>query len=156
MSGERVLVVDDEPAIRRLLRGALERAGYEVTEAADARSALAAFDPSPPDAVLLDLGLPCRDGFAVLADLKAEMPDVPVLIVTAWDDTASVTRSLEGGAHDYIRKPFARAELTARVEAALRVKATMDALAGVQVQLLAPTGVALAPPGSRVASAAMA
>lgn len=118
MTGERLLVVDDEPAIRRLLRGALERSGYAVVEAADARSALAAFDPVPPDAVLLDLGLPDRDGIELVPLIKAK--GAALLVISARDSTAEKVAALDLGADDYVVKPFDTAEVLARVRTALR------------------------------------
>ena len=131
-----VLVVEDDDTIRVLMREVLTQQGHRVLESSDGSDAVAIAQCERADVVLLDLGLPGRDGFCVLADLQRELPEVPVLIVTAWDDTPSMTRALDGGAHDYLRKPFPRTELVARVEAALRVKATTDALAGIQVQLV--------------------
>ncbi len=118
MSGERLLVVDDEPAIRRLLRGALERSGYAVEEASDARSALTAFDPVPPDAVLLDLGLPDRDGLELVPLIKAK--GAALLVISARDATAEKVAALDLGADDYVVKPFDTAEVLARVRTALR------------------------------------
>ncbi len=118
MSGERILVVDDEPAIRRLLRGALERAGYEVEEAGDARSALAAFDPISPDAVLLDLGLPDRDGIELVPLIKAKA--AALLVVSAREAIAEKVAALDLGADDYVTKPFDTEEVLARVRTALR------------------------------------
>ena len=123
MTGERLLVVDDEPAIRRLLRGALERSGYVVEEAGDARSALAAFDVAtsevgPPDAVLLDLGLPDRDGLELVPLIKAK--GAALLVISARDATAEKVAALDLGADDYVVKPFDTAEVLARVRTALR------------------------------------
>lgn len=113
----RVLVVDDEPAIRRLLRGALERAGHDVVEAADANAALAAAK-APVGLVLLDLGLPGRDGLELLPLLKAR--DLAVIVITARDATDEKVAALDLGADDYITKPFDTEELLARVRVALR------------------------------------
>ena len=118
MSGERLLVVDDELAIRRLLRGALERAGYSVSEAGDARSALAAIDSDPPDAVLLDLGLPDRDGIELVPLIKAK--GAALLVISARDATMEKVAALDLGADDYVTKPFDTAEVLARVRTALR------------------------------------
>lgn len=113
----RVLIVDDEPAIRRLLRGALERAGYDVREAGDAQAALAAAR-APVALVLLDLGLPGRDGLELVPLLKARA--LAVVVVTARDDTAEKVAALDLGADDYVTKPFDSEELLARVRVALR------------------------------------
>ena len=113
----QILVVDDEPAIRRLLRGALERAGHEVTEAADATAALHAAK-SPIALVLLDLGLPGRDGLELVPLLKAR--GLAVIVVTARDATDEKVAALDLGADDYMTKPFDTEELLARIRVALR------------------------------------
>lgn len=126
----RVLIVNDEPAIRRLLRGALERAGHEVVEAADASVALNAAKP-PVALVLLDLGLPGRDGLELVPLLKAR--DLAVIVVTARDATDEKVAALDLGADDYVTKPFDTEELLARVRVALRhqaVPTTNEIVAG--------------------------
>jgi two-component system, OmpR family, KDP operon response regulator KdpE len=115
----RVLVVDDEPAIRRLLRQTLERAGHDVIDAADARTALAAVAQDAPDAVLLDLGLPGRDGLE-LVPVIARTPGVALLVVSARDTTEDKVAALDLGADDYVTKPFDSEELLARLRVALR------------------------------------
>lgn len=115
----RVLVVDDEPAIRRLLRTALERAGHDVLEAGDARAALAAVGQDRPDAVLLDLGLPGRDGLE-LVPLIARTPGVALIVVSAREATGDKVAALDLGADDYLTKPFDSDELLARLRVALR------------------------------------
>ena len=115
----RVLVVDDEPAIRRLLRQTLERAGHDVIDAADARAALAAVAQDVPDAVLLDLGLPGRDGLE-LVPVIARTPGVALLVVSARDTTEDKVAALDLGADDYVTKPFDSEELLARLRVALR------------------------------------
>lgn len=116
-----VLVVDDEVAIRRLLRVTLERAGYRVIEAPDARTALAALDIDKPDAVMLDLGLPDRDGLELVPLVKAR--DVALLVVSARTDTVDKVAALDLGADDYVTKPFDSDEILARLRAALRHRA---------------------------------
>ena len=115
----RILVVDDETPIRRLLRTALTAEGYEVIEAADGNGALAAAAKENPDAVLLDLGLPDLDGTEVLARLREWSP-MPVVVLTARDAEAQKIAALDAGADDYVTKPFAMGELLARLRAALR------------------------------------
>ncbi len=115
----RVLVVDDEPAIRRLLRQTLERAGHDVIDAADARTALAAVAQDAPDAVLLDLGLPGRDGLE-LVPVIARTPGIALLVVSARDTTEDKVAALDLGADDYVTKPFDSEELLARLRVALR------------------------------------
>lgn len=115
----RVLVVDDEPAIRRLLRQTLERAGHTVIEAADARAALAAVAHDGPDAVLLDLGLPGRDGLELVPVIARE-PAIALVVVSARDATDDKVAALDLGADDYVTKPFDSEELLARLRVALR------------------------------------
>ncbi len=114
----RILVVDDEPAIRRLARAALERAGFAVREAENAREAMLFAQADRPDLVLLDLGLPDRDGLELVPLLKAR--GIAVIIVSARDATAEKVSALDLGADDYVTKPFDSEELLARIRAALR------------------------------------
>jgi two-component system, OmpR family, KDP operon response regulator KdpE len=114
-----VLVIDDEPQIRRLLRTTLSRASYDVCEAATAREALDALAVSQPDVVLLDLGLPDRDGLE-LVPLIRRQSDATLLVVSARDATDQKVTALDLGADDYVTKPFDTDELLARVRASLR------------------------------------
>lgn len=120
-----VLVIDDEPHIRRLLRGALERAGYGVIEAGGARSALDRLAEQSPDIVLLDLGLPDRDGME-LVQLINQRSKAAILVVSARDATEEKVAALDLGAIDYITKPFDTEELLARVRVALRSRITAE------------------------------
>ncbi|MGH8443712.1 MAG: response regulator [Solimonas sp.] len=115
----RILVVDDEKPIRKLLRTTLEAQDYEVLEAGDARNAMAALREQAPDLVILDLGLPDRDGLEVLREIRASS-DLPILILSSRDFEAAKVQALDGGADDYIAKPFGTDELMARIRAALR------------------------------------
>ena len=115
----RILVVDDEPQIRRFLRIGLEGHGYAVVEAADAQTALRAAATAQPELVVLDLGLPDRDGFEVLSALR-EWSRVPVFVLSVRSREAEKVRAFELGADDYVVKPFSMAELLARISAALR------------------------------------
>jgi DNA-binding response OmpR family regulator len=117
--GARILVVEDEPRLRELLRLYLEREGYRVTDAGDGQSAIAAFDADGADLVVLDLMLPGMQGETVLAALR-EASDVPVLITSAKRSDAERIAGLRLGADDYLGKPFNPHELTARVAAILR------------------------------------
>lgn len=117
--GARILVVEDEPRLRELLRLYLEREGHAVTDVGDGRAALAAFDEVGADLVVLDLMLPGLQGEAVLAALR-ESGDVPVLITSAKRSDAERIAGLRLGADDYLGKPFNPHELTARVAAILR------------------------------------
>ncbi|MBU6166128.1 MAG: response regulator [Alphaproteobacteria bacterium] len=123
----RILVVDDEAAIRRLARVALERAGLAVREAENAREALLFANAERPDLVLLDLGLPDRDGLELVPLLKAK--GLAVIIVSARDSTSEKVAALDLGADDYVTKPFDSEELLARIRAALRHRAGTKAIA---------------------------
>lgn len=122
-----ILVVDDEVAIRRLLRNTLERAGYAVVEARDGREALAEATGAQPAAVLLDLGLPDRDGLGLIPLLRAGDARA-ILVVSARDATQEKVAALDLGAEDYVTKPFDTDELLARLRAALRHRGTAEAL----------------------------
>lgn len=115
----RILVVEDEPQLRGLLRLYLEREGHQVIDAGDGRAALAAFDESGADLVILDLMLPGMQGETVLDALR-QAGDVPVLITSAKRSDAERIAGLRAGADDYLAKPFNPHELTARVAAILR------------------------------------
>ena len=115
----KILVVDDDAAIRRLLRNTLERAGYAVVEAHDGREALAKAAAEHPNGVLLDLGLPDRDGLSLIPLLRADDNGV-LLVVSARDATDEKVTALDLGADDYVIKPFDTDELLARLRVALR------------------------------------
>jgi DNA-binding response OmpR family regulator len=115
----RVLVVDDDPDIRRLLGELLRRAGHDVVEADNGRSGLRAFHANSPDLVLLDVSMPELDGWQTLERIR-DLSDVPVLMLTARGDELERVRGLQAGADDYVVKPFGRQELLARVQAVLR------------------------------------
>jgi two-component system KDP operon response regulator KdpE len=119
VSGQTILIVDDELHIRRLLRNTLERAGYGVEEAVDAREALRVAGSRPLTAVLLDLGLPDRDGLELVPLLK-KLGDPIVLVVSAREATDQKVAALDLGAEDYVTKPFDTEELLARLRVALR------------------------------------
>ena len=115
----RVLIVDDEPQIRRLLRNSLPPHGYDCFEAADAASAMAAVTKASPDIILLDLGLPDGDGFTVIEAIR-KSGLTPILVLSARGDVEGKVKALELGADDYVTKPFDMTELLARLKAALR------------------------------------
>jgi two-component system, OmpR family, KDP operon response regulator KdpE len=115
----KILVVDDDPAIARTLRINLRARDYEVRLAYDGRTALQILADDPPDAVLLDLGLPDVDGVGVLRRLRT-FSDVPVVVVSARHTSDDKVEALDLGADDYVTKPFGMAELLARIRAALR------------------------------------
>lgn len=119
MSGERVLVVDDEPQIRRALRTALAGNGYVVETAADGAAALQAAATWQPDAIVLDIVMPPPDGLAVLRDLRG-WTDLPVIVLSARGQEFDKVSALDLGADDYLTKPFGIGELLARLRAVLR------------------------------------
>lgn len=119
MTPARILIVEDEPQLRGLLRLYLERDGHQVTEAGDGRAALEAFDADGADLVILDLMLPGMQGETVLEALR-DAGDVPVLITSAKRSDADRISGLRAGADDYLAKPFNPHEVTARVAAILR------------------------------------
>ena len=116
----RVLVVDDDPAVGAALNRALRLEGYEVSLAVDGVQALEEVAIRPPDAMILDIGLPTIDGLEVCRRLRAADDDTPVLMLTARDAINDRVQGLDVGADDYLVKPFALAELLARLRALLR------------------------------------
>jgi two-component system KDP operon response regulator KdpE len=131
-----VLIVDDEPAIRRLLRTSLVAQGYRTLEAATGGEALSALGASlgegrePVDVVLLDLGLPDMDGMALLRRLRATSA-VPIVVLTSREDERTKVAALDLGADDYVTKPFGMAELMARLRAAVRHRLQQEGAAPV-------------------------
>lgn len=119
MSGRHILVVDDDPDIRGLVRELLDRRGFDVTEAGDGQEALRVLFDQRPDLVVLDVSMPGLDGWKTLERIR-ELSDVPVVMLTAKATELEKTRGLRAGADDYVTKPFGRQELLARVEALLR------------------------------------
>jgi two-component system, OmpR family, response regulator MprA len=122
----KVLVVDDDPAVSAALERALRLEGYEVETAADGSKGLEALALDPPDAVVLDLGLPDIDGLEVCKRMRAAKNDTPVLMLTARDAVNDRVQGLDAGADDYLVKPFALAELLARLRALLRRRTAED------------------------------
>jgi DNA-binding response OmpR family regulator len=119
MNAARVLVIDDDGDIRRLVAELLKRAGLTVEEAEDGRSGLRAFHRTSPDLVVLDVSMPDLDGWETLERIR-DLSEVPVLMLTARGDELERVRGLKAGADDYVVKPFGRQELVARVQALLR------------------------------------
>ena len=115
----KVLIVDDEPAIVRLVRDYLERAGFDVSTAANGEDALQLFSRVRPDLVILDLTLPLVDGLDVARAMR-RAGDVPIIMLTARTEEADRVAGLELGADDYVTKPFSAREIVARVRAVLR------------------------------------
>ncbi|MCH7814755.1 MAG: response regulator transcription factor [Planctomycetes bacterium] len=120
MKRRRVVVIEDEPAIRRGIVDMLKVAGYDPVEAGDGAAGLAAGRRVGVDLVLLDLRLPKMDGMVVLAELRKTHPKLPIIILTARGSEDDRVRGLRGGADDYVVKPFSARELLARVEAIIR------------------------------------
>ena len=119
MNNKRVLIIDDEPQIHRILKPALSASNYDVLHAETAADGLRMAASAAPDVIILDLGLPDRDGKDVLLDLR-RFSRTPILILSARDREAEKIEALDLGADDYIEKPFAMGELLARLRATLR------------------------------------
>lgn len=119
MPKEKILIVDDEARILRLVRSNLEPVGYKVLTAMDGESALTAAEMNDPDLIILDLMLPRLDGFEVCRRLR-EFSTVPIIILTAKGEEVDKIKGLELGADDYLTKPFSVQELLARIKAVLR------------------------------------
>ena len=116
---EKILVVDDEASIRRILETRLSMIGYEVVTAADGEEAIAVFHQENPDLVVLDVMMPKLDGYGVCQELRKES-DIPIIMLTALGDVADRITGLELGADDYVVKPFSPKELEARIRSVLR------------------------------------
>ena len=115
-----ILVIDDEPPIRKLLRMGLATQGYEIFEAPDARTALDVLSRETVDLTILDLGLPDMRGHDLLRLIRMDFRDLPVVVLSSRDDEAGKVEALDLGADDYVTKPFGMGELLARIRAALR------------------------------------
>jgi two-component system KDP operon response regulator KdpE len=115
-----ILVVDDEPAIRRLLRTSLTAQGYNVLEAETGEEAIAAIGREKPEALILDLGLPDVDGLDVIRRIRASGSKLPIIVLSSRGDERGKVEALDLGADDYLTKPFGIAELVARIRTALR------------------------------------
>lgn len=127
--GTRILTVEDDERIRTAVRMALEDEGWEVAESDNGEDALLMFGQQPTDVVLIDIMLPGIDGFDVCRSIR-RVSDVPIVMVTARADTHDVVAGLEAGADDYLTKPFAPKELSARIRALLRRSRSSGAPAG--------------------------
>lgn len=119
MDTPRILLVDDEPELRRMLRRYLQAEGFEVAEAADGPAALTRFRDLSPDLIMLDVAMPGMDGFAVLQEIRRSS-DTPVIMLTARTEEIDRVLGLTIGADDYVAKPFSPRELVARIKAVLR------------------------------------
>ena len=118
-SKQKILVVDDEASIRRILETRLKMAGYSVVTAEDGEEAVELFNKTNPDIVILDVMMPKMDGYGVTREIR-RVSDVPIIILTALGDVSERITGLELGADDYVIKPFSPKELEARVKAVLR------------------------------------
>jgi two-component system KDP operon response regulator KdpE len=116
----RVLVIDDEPPIRKLLRVGLSAHGYQIVEASNGKMALNLLSEQTPDLVILDLGLPDMQGHELLRTMRARNDSVPIVVLSSRDDETGKVQALDSGADDYVTKPFGMDELLARMRAALR------------------------------------
>ncbi|WP_342106673.1 response regulator transcription factor [Methylobacterium sp. SI9] len=121
-----ILVIDDEPPIRRLLRTGLGTQGYAIVEAGDGATALASLEAGGIDLVILDLGLPDMAGHTLLAAIRDRWADLPVLVLSSRDDERGKVEALDLGADDYVTKPFGMNELLARIRTALRHRLAMQ------------------------------
>ncbi len=119
MSAARILVVDDEPQIRRILRTTLSSAGYEVEDARSGEEALQKLRDYRPDLVLLDINMPGLDGVETCREIRID-PNVAILMLTVHNTEAAKVQALDAGADDFVTKPFSTPELLARIRAALR------------------------------------
>ena len=122
MSGETILVVEDEPACREMVKAILVDRGYVVREASDGVAALEVLEAGPVDLVLTDLSMPRMDGMALLAELRKRFPGLGVVVFSALDMDEKVIRCIQLGALDFLRKPIRLARLTATVKSALRAR----------------------------------
>ena len=124
-SKQRILVVDDEASIRRILETRLKMAGYNVVTAEDGEEAVELFNKTNPDIVILDVMMPKMDGYGVTREIR-RVSDIPIIILTALGDVSERITGLELGADDYVIKPFSPKELEARVKAVLRRTVSKD------------------------------
>ncbi len=120
-ASKRILAVDDDPLVTKLLRINLELSGYRVEEAWDGESALRVLAEDPPDLVVLDLMMPCVDGWQILQEIRRNetLKDIPVMILSARVHDEDIIRGWEMGADDYITKPFNPVRMTERLEAVM-------------------------------------
>lgn len=118
--GEKILVIDDNPHLVKVLRLCLERHGYEVVAAYSGSEGLCKFHDAHPDLVILDIMMPDMDGWETCRNLREMSPNVPILILTMLKEKANVVRGLALGADEFVAKPFRPGELVARIQALLR------------------------------------
>ena len=128
MKSPTILVVDDEPQIRRVMRATLSAQGYTILEAANGEAALEQFRRERPDLILLDINMPGVDGLETCRQIRATS-SVPIIVLTVRSSEKDKVHSLDAGADDYVTKPFGMEELLARIRAALRRTSSAEALA---------------------------
>ena len=131
----KVLVVDDEANLRKVLAAMLRKSGYEVTVAADGEQGLAELTKNGADIVVTDLVMPKVGGMEILKTVNLSHPDVPVIIITAHGTVDSAVEAIKGGAFDYITKPFEQAELQAVVAKAARTHRSEERRVGKECRL---------------------
>jgi len=124
-AGPKVLIVDDEPQIRRFLRASLQSYDYDLVEAENGKEAVKACTVQKPDLMILDLGLPDMDGLDVIKEVRG-WSTVPIIVLSIRSDDSDKIEALDRGANDYVTKPFSMGELLARMRAALRQGAGSD------------------------------
>lgn len=118
----RVLYVEDEPFLGRIVKESLESRDFEVTMLSDGQQVAAAFDKTKPDICVLDIMLPIRDGYSIAKDIRQVNPYVPIIFVTAKVQTEDLLKGFESGGNDYIRKPFSMEELIVRINNLLQLR----------------------------------
>ena len=129
MSAGRILIVDDEPQLRRIMRTTLSSAGYEVDDARNGEESLVKLREYRPDLILLDINMPGMGGLAACRAIRADSP-VPIIMLTVRNSEADKVHALDAGADDFVTKPFSTPELLARIRAALRRAPASQAAAG--------------------------
>lgn len=134
MHSENILIIEDDKSTQRLLKLSLGALGYRVRQAASARAGLSSFRTHQPDIVLLDLGLPDADGLDVLRSIR-EVGAVPVVVISARGMESQKVQALDGGADDYVVKPFGIDELCARIRVALRHRQPAETQALSEIQI---------------------
>ena len=132
-TGQRILIVDDEPQIRRFLKASLSAHDYVVVEAEDGKNAIRAATVEKPDLIVLDLGLPDLDGQDVISEVRG-WSDVPIIVLSIRSDETDKVTALDRGANDYVTKPFGMGELLARIRANLRQKRDDDSPASTELE----------------------
>ncbi len=125
---KRILLVEDEPRIASFIDKGLRSSGFAVTVAEEGDDALARLSTEQYDLVILDIGLPGRNGFSVLGELRAKGHRMPVIVLTARDSVEDTVAGLEAGADDYVTKPFRFEELLARIRARLRSEGSAETM----------------------------